>query len=551
MSSSKPRNIPSYPEGQIDGVAWNTRDALGVYGDFESALDQCEAMGVLSERPATIGECQHTNYEVLASAIGERLALLGYVAENSEQARTLYRRNKTAFAKAVTEFQSGAGLKPDGWTGKKTWTALGYLVNFEHDDVDHSDDLPAPLLRYDPRLPAVKRAAKLRLRILGLTSGRPSEHSPGPHKSAVKRFCTIINDLGMPPLESEDRLTARAVALLLNHDRLVSALATVSDGTIEKGAPVRRKRQGRSVTLPGDTRKSLRRLVIKVVRIELWLLGYDVDINASTLYPVCAVQGQRHKKHPEKTALGRHLAEFYRHFMNVQDEAEIRQRAGKIDQDLFRAFDQVDQADSDVAKGQDAEDVYNATVHRRFENQAEVSKALELGVSLGLKIWDGMKRLWRWIKKKVIRVIDVGKNIYRAFFRYAVKGFQIVRTAMRAMVQSVSTYLKGELVFGEASHVTPKIHCQIKKDMDTRILISPQAPARLCQKAGTGLQLFSMRFLLACRILSMTLAALKASAASFLGWALLAKSLTHHLKELIPLYRQLTATEAQFQGEPA
>ncbi|MCP4456246.1 MAG: hypothetical protein GY809_32715, partial [Planctomycetes bacterium] len=105
---------------------------------------------------------------------------------------------------------------------------------------------------------------------------------------------------------------------------------------------------------------------------------------------------------------------------------------------------------------------------------------------------------------------------------------------------------------GEASHVAPEIYCQIKKkDFDTRILISPQADVRLCQKAGTGLQLFSIRFRWACRILSMTLAALKASAASFLGRALLAKSLTHHLKALIPLYRQLTATEAQFQGELA
>jgi hypothetical protein len=57
--------------------------------------------------------------------------------------------------------------------------------------------------------------------------------------------------------------------------------------------------------------------------------------------------------------------------------------------------------------------------------------------------------------------------------------------------------------------------------------------------------LFSQRFRLSCQILSIVVAAVRAVATSFVGWALLAKALVRHLREIIPLYYSIMAIEDQ------
>lgn len=541
-------SLPKYPIDLPNGETWNRIDAPEIYASFDSLLSSTAERGILSERPTSEEESRTSNYEVLASAIGERLSLLGYTSEEAHAARDLYKRDKEAFFQAVEAFQADACLKVDRWVGKKTWTALGYLVNFGSDDNDAADVLPKKLMEYDPEIGAVRRAAKLRLRMLGLSSGKPSSRSPHASTAAIEKFHTIAQTLGiLDANHPADELSKRSTRLLLDHDGLIDALARVPDDAIEKSGPGYRMIRGQRRRSSKDTNKDVKRFIVKLVRIELWLLGFDVDITANDLYPVAQISGAKRNRHPENTELGGHLSQFYATFAHVLNRVppdEIPFEAGMIDNSLFRAFAEIDDRGETVDEDAAIQEL-GAKIDRELSSDRDVLRALEKGRSLGLQIWDGVKRAWRWIKRCVKRLIDVGRNLVRAFLRYASKGFRIARTALRALTTSLAGYLSGQLRFPSAQEAVPAVYVRLYKAFDMRLDINAVTERAALDKSSDHMLLFSQRFLLSCRILSIVVAAIQALASSFVGWALLAKALVHNLQEIIPLYHGIMAIEDQ------
>ena len=539
-------SLPDYPDHVPRGERWRDIKAPGIYADFDALLNSAAEEGILSERPTSEEESRASNYPVLASAIGERLSLLGYTDEEAHVARDLYVRDREAFFQAVEAFQSEAGLKPDRWVGKKTWTALGYLVNFGSDNDDFTEVLPDDLVTCSLELGAVRRAAKLRLGILGLSSGKPSNRSPRASPAAIEKFHTIAQTLGILDADHPaDELSQKSTRLLLSHDALIKALAEVPDGAIAKSPPKYRMIRGQRRKVHKDTNKDVKRFIVNLVRIELWLLGFDIDITSDKLYPIAQVRGAKRKRHPENTEIGGYLLEFYAEFGAVLQDTPFDRsphRAEMIDNNLFRAFAEIDDkgaaVDEEVATRE-----AQAKVDRELFDDKRVLKALEEGRSFGLQIWDGIKRVWRWIKRGVERLIDIGKNLIRAFFRYASKGFRIARVALRALTSSLTSYLSGRLQFPSKPDAVPAVCVQLYKDFDMRIDIDVGTDRAVLDESSDHMVLFSQRFQLSCEILSIVIGAVRAVAASFVGWALLAKALIRHLREITALYRSIMTIE--------
>lgn len=536
--------LPKYPTDLPQGRDWMDLAFPQDYCAFEDTIESSARMGILEDRPAMESGIRDPQYEHLASAIGERLALLGYVDEASKTARTLFSRDQESFLQAVGTFQAEAGLTVDQWVGRKTWAALEYLVNFEASDVDYSDRLPPRLLKYDPKLRAVARAAKLRLHLLGLTSGRPSTRAPNASRRAISNFHETLKNLKILQRNPGESWTAKSIQLLLNHDGLIQAVAALPEDSLEKSYPRPRRIAGKIRRAKRDKQKPLKLFLVKLVRIELWLLGLDVDITSKHLYPIGQFEGSRPRKNPEADPLGRQIAEFYRRFREITDDDAVRERAGQIDQELFQAFVTLEPLHEEVVD-EEAHKLLNEKLEAKLTEESQILEALDQGRSLGLQLWDGIKRLWRWIKHQVLRIVDVGLNLARAFYRYALKGFRVVCTAVRAVTQSLNRYLSGNLNFFGEHAANPPIQIRLKADFDMEIEVAPGCPLATVNMVGTRVKLFSSRFLFACRILSLVITGLKAAALSWAGWALLAKSLVQHVQELKPLYREIVAIEAQ------
>jgi hypothetical protein len=283
------------------------------------------------------------------------------------------------------------------------------------------------------------------------------------------------------------------------------------------------------------------------VQIELWLLGSDIDLQQERRY---ACNGIRKRSAFDPLAqpdpvladfydpdgeLEARMREYYHEFCGI-GKAKARRLAKTIRPSLFQSFlnphhEQVPADAEPLAQ----HDVYE-TVLGQIKNTSQAEKLLTTGRSLGLRIWDGLKRIWRWFKRRILKVIKFGKNLARAFYRYASKGFTIVQRAIRAVVSSVKHYQAGRFVFAGVS-------VQLGKDFDTRLFAPPAAPPKQLHQAGERLQLFGARFRFAGRILGLIFSTFVLS--SMQRWARLAMSLAAELKQLIPLYHELIALEAR------
>ena len=557
--------LPDYPAQLNRPGPWLDEEPPEAYGKFESVLTEASQRAVLSDLPASLEEsgaapgraAEAIDYELRAQVIGERLWLLGYLAlDDKQQARALYRQDRTAFLDAVARFQSEAGLKQDGWVGKKTWTLLSNLVNFE--PLPHEagataeqalEDEPwnRPLGEgLDNR--AVMRAATLRLHVLGLAREPPGRGTPyrRPDPEAVTDFHRLLWSLNLTKkLFVGKDLNKASLPLLMDHDAIVEAVAK-SDHDRDDRFGFMRDSDWAEEAFTDMAQLFLTRLV----QIELWLLGSDVDLQQTRRYACSGIRARppfdpfaqpdpQADFHDPNGALEDSLRQYYHEFCGLNAN-QARRLAGEIRPSLFQSFLDPRNTQVSVRAAPLREDEAYAAVLGSIGSSAKAEQLLDTGRSLGLRIWDGLKRLWRWFKRRIVKVIDFGRNLARAFYRYASKGFSIVRRAVRAVVASVQRYVAGRFDLCG-------VQVRLDKDFDTLLLTPPAHPPEEIADAGVRLQLFSSRFLFACRILGLAFRAFALSAMQ--QWARLAVTLVGELKHLIPLYRELVALEAELPAE--
>lgn len=476
---------------------------------FDDILEKARDKGVVSDTPLNEEETYDLEKQrIRIQTIASRLWLLGYLPRKYKPDRIDNKLEK--IKEAVGWFQREAGLKEDTWVGDITWYALDQLVSFESQIVENQWFSNGRIKASCER--AVQRAVQLRLWSLGLYERKPNRNFNGLKDEALKRFGDILRIFIIKPSYFIAGLNLETIRLLFNQDILTDVIAS-------------RKSVNNSnafdLNLPQHStlKKALaQKFIVNCAKIELWLLGYDV-----------AIDGRNDFLLSEGSDLQRAIIDFYIQFgSKTQKQARVMSKS--ITPELFTEI-----AASNKISDEYNEDDVSEEIAAEVKTEQDIDEAYGYVKKKGLRLWDGIKRLWRWIKrigKKVISFIK--QNIFKGFFRFVTKAFKIIKTGIVAVVKSVGVYIRGRLS-------SPGISFNFTKDMDTDVLISGNASDTEISKGIDKLNRQSRTFNISCRIIAWIFHVFKSMATGFLGWAKLLISLVKGFQELKKLYLDFKA----------
>lgn len=513
----------------INPESWPINSPIDAFGELEQLITSAQDDKILDSLPLDADEAIDSNYELRASVISERLWLLGYLNTSKDEARNLFTHNRNEFLRAVKHFQEDCDLEPDSWTGKLTWAALQGLISFE----GANDFTLSPRGDGSYNL-ASKRAFQLRLNVLGLSPNRPEKDFSSVSLNALEDFQNILKSFKLLEFNHEqtkDFLDPLTVKFLLDHDSIINRVADLAVPS-ENGQLSYRFYRDAQWNLKSHMKK-IQKFMVQLAKIELWLLGSDISIESTMDYPVLHFDGKNPLRFPEKNELGLALVDFYMG-LTGRTRAESIQLSKTIRPEFFKEI----QAQGNQGKLDETLTDSDATtaVLERLTQQSDIEQALTQGRSLGMKLWDGVKRIWNWFKNKVSAIIDFGKNIIRAFYRYATKGFQILKRAVVACIDAIDTWATGSII-----HPANNTGVQISKDLDMHVVLGEGVSSDNNAWVGKRLKLYSTRFQFAARILAFVIDVLVS--APFQRWARFARALVSCLREIMPLYRELQIAE--------
>ena len=489
---------------------------------------------------------------VREAVIAERLWLLGYLKDSSDLASSARRAQRKRFLSAVGLFQSGAGLKVDQWSGAETWKALQELVTFEN---------PTRVASYavdGVALPALVRATRLRLWSLGFLRRKPTTKSSSEQipADALEKFWLICTRF---KLEASDRPQPPVLDLihkLFDQDRLLDAVATA--GRLQQVGGRERwvfSYLKRSSEKRRNTDPEVESFLVCLAKIELWLLGFDIDINPARNFPVYLFSGSATRRNQKINAA---LRQFWQQFgsapqARTQEISGAERRREKRDKqrledsitpELFRALADPQFAGTSVGTGSDvvraAEaqvggDERSREVTEKLQTHAEINNVWSRGKSLGMKLWDGARRVWRWLRRGFIKILDVGRNLVRAFFRYSTKAFEIAKLALKTVASSVMQYAMGAIKTGN------RVQILVARDGDIRAAFPVDVSAQDLMTAAHQLRYFGAAFHLSCRILATILRVFRSAVIGIVGWARMLWLLVQSYRDIRPLYKNLIA----------
>ena len=473
-------------------------------GQFEEILEQANKKGIINNPPDNEEETYDINSQrIRIQTIASRLWLLGYLPRKIS-CKNIH--NKIDDIKnAVAQFQRDANLKQDVWVGDKTWYKLDELVSFES-DFSYNKWFTNGNIKTEVSN-AVHRAIQLRLWSLGLYKNRPNKNFKLLKKSDLKNFENILKIFIIKNDQFKADLNFETLKLLFNQDILTNAIAKRSSKNIKSfllKLPVKYKE---------IQRKLAQKFIVNCAKIELWLLGYEVEIDGKNDFEIS-----------KESKLYVAISHYYQHFENF-NKSTANKLAEKITPKLFKEIGVANKI-SDNYNSDDASE----EIIEEINTNIDINNAWNYIENKGMRLWDGVKRLWRWFKKIGKKVVSFFKrNIYKAFFRYASKAFKIVKIGISAVVKSINVYLKGEL------NVT-NISFQFSKDMDTTVYLSKGLSIEDAELGINKLVKQTKAFNVACRMISWIFEVFKNIATGFVGWAKLLYSLLYGYKELKRLY---------------
>lgn len=524
-------------------------DALEDHESFERLLNEADRRGIL-DVPAEDGDAARAGNANLVreGVIAERLWLLGYLKRKSWVASSQRDSHRQAFLEAVARFQTDAGLHVDAWSGDETWQALHQLVTFEsatHVDRYCDGDVPKA---------ALVRSLRLRLWALGLLKKKPtiSERNDQLPVRGLARFWAMWRGFSTTPLPAEPPPTPELIDLVFEQDKLLANIAGLS-GSIRRRSGERlvfrrRRFDDESSTVNEDAATFL----VCVAKIELWLLGFDVDISDQSEYPVVNIRDGATRAHDTLRVA---LVRFWDGLAGDSDDddaglsasqrrerrARRRRLRNAITPELFIALQDPGTLGELTVSGKDPtgkapeEDDLSREVSDIVNTDEQVRATWSQGKGLGMKLWDGMRRLWRWIARGVRALLRIGRNIVRVFFRYSLKAFEIARLSVVTVVESSRRYVSGRIF------ENPSVHVIVDAGGDMRAMIGPAALPDDVGLAGTAVTRFGHAFLLSCRILAMLLRAVRNVALGIFGWARLLWVLVRCYSDIRPLYKAIQA----------
>lgn len=468
------------------------------------------------------------------SFIGEYLYLLGYLtskpAKGSHQ-----RQNKAEFKKAVKKFQEDAGLIVDSWVGDQSWRALQALVGFESDT-----DIQRWTLPDGSYCKAFQRAVQLRLSCYGLVDVPPGPSFSGINEKSKLPLKKLLWSIGLLKDYNASADDTLLYELLFDADKLLeAAYNTRSDNEDFSDALLEDKSHKGIKVLK-------RRFLVNVAKIEIWLHGGDIKLNGADDYSVKGLGVKRRvigskgsKKLVKATGkgIGPAIKNYWVDALGV-DAKTAENKSKEITPELLRSFINPEDFHSEERVTVDDSD-YSEKIAEMFEKadnpEQEIEKAMGVTRSLGMKVLDGIKRVWRWIKKGIQRIVNFSKNLYRGFFRFANKAYKAVRLAYTAFARSMSQYIKGNIETASSA-----ITVSMSKDFDTLVVVDDNVNANDVDHATNAVKRFGAMFNLSCAIIGSFISILMKSASGVVGWIKLSLELVKSYKYIKGYYRQLS-----------
>lgn len=449
--------------------------------------------------------------------IAENLYLLGYLKSKRRNKKKRL-QHSSSFRKAVRQFQSDAALKCDGWVGHQTWSVLQTLVNF-----DTPIDVEQLRNERNQYRVAFKRAVELRLWVYGMAEKRPATNFRRITPTALKRFEQVATLLGA----QEDTLHT-----LLDPEQLVQLAA---------------KAEYQTLLIDDEAGANLRRFLLNLAKVELWLLGSDVKIDGKDNHPVEGLPPKLRRvrvargwqRKPVRTKAVQESVDQYWADILGGNESTLAKHAGKICPELFDSLSHPEQyADTD-AESETGEN-YSREIFEKYEQDPDPEKRVEeawrTGKSLGMQLWDGLKRMWRWIRKGVRKVVEFAKNAFRAFYRFAAKAFVILKTAIASFGDCMAQYLNKRVRTD-----SDDIQVFMELDFDQYPVVAETADDEAVLQAAHAVRRFAAMFKLSCTIFGAFVDILKSAVAGLLGWARLLMVLVKSYRDIAPAYRELVA----------
>ncbi len=451
-----------------------------------AAVTRADREGVLSPLPEAREDSRKEDlHGSRLVTIRTRLHLLGYLRTDSGKARV-----DRQLQRAIGRFQEDADLKVDRWVGAETWSALQQLVDFES---------PLDLDRWSrPEAgKGVWRAARLRLHTLGLLTSR-TVRSQAKVERALERLSAVAWMLRLTPTRLPATLQRDTLEVLFNQDRLAAALAAENGLASSRPEAISASR--------------VERFMVSVAAVELWLLGYDVPLDGRGTYR--RPPGILYL--PGAYPLFYALEQFWR--ARGKGKAQARERAGVLGPTFFRQLGAVEREAQSGAPVLDGERVYREIKKLGKRSQRDVWGHVK---RIGSRLWDGVKRVWRWItaiigrvRRVFHRVVEWTKNLARLAYRYALRGFAAVKRAVGRVAGAIE-YLSHEVApDSDPEHVV----IRRDRDLDYTVCLSPGRDAGRVRAITSNLVLQARFFAAGVRVLG-RLVALTIDTLRTVSWA--------------------------------
>lgn len=348
------------------------------------------------------------------------LFALGYLGRDDD--RTDY---SPALKTAVAAFQREAGLVQDGWIGTaQTWPRLQELVTFEEPLTPDHWRLPDG----SPR-PALRRAVRLRLSVYGLEGD-----------DALGLLDRLLAVLGAGRLGTGSLFERHVSAMA--HDALLARLVS--------GA--REPRVQRMMAEPGDHPDAADAfgLLLNMAKVELWLAQEaEVDLNKAFR---ARLRFGRDLVLPReiKRDMVQYMAWVDEEVAGVSGLARAFRRAirAEVPYDAVQLFlataSEHGQVDEPLAvdRLELIETFYGGTGDDVPRRAQETMNALTGRKAFRSRLWDGLRRLWSWMKTALRRAIATGKRVLKLardlagyVFRATTQGLQLVASALVGFVR--------------------------------------------------------------------------------------------------------------------
>ncbi|MGD8522595.1 MAG: peptidoglycan-binding domain-containing protein [Desulfobacterales bacterium] len=488
------------------------------FDEVDAILDKANKKGVAAPLPGSKHEVRYK--ELLESricTIRTRLYLLGYLKRDN------HRPEVDDFLKdAICQFQTEAELEPDGWVGRQTWTALQELVSFEH---------PSNLRKWftGSRIkPALLRAIKLRLFVLGFLPSKQAQDTNKLRK-ALEKFVSIARILKLHDQPLSPDMAFDTINILFDQDGMAAQLAQAGEDFMRhRPADIRIR----------DARRSIHKFIICCAKIELWLLGYEVSLDGTAKFKI--PQGiERFTYMPASYPLFHALYTFWQE--NGMNKSDALSQATRITGLFFNTLLKIQQQGDPIADPSQSQELYDMLVKEDREVLDQIWGYIK---AIGSRIWDGLKRVWRWFKsllQNVVKKIRTWvKNVARLAYQYALNAFPILKGIVQMTKASASFLLHKTLPDSDIGHIV----INRDRDYDYRIYLNPE---RNYQKVKTNLADFLQKassFSIGMRVLGLMVSALisvtksVALAGGWFGLILALLKIYAQLRELVAVLRK-------------